>query len=453
MNMPGKLSEVPLSAYGQASSVLSPVGRMMAQFAADFRDGIDINLGVGYVSEEAIPYEEVAEAFAAIRQDPRRYRVPLNYGGPAGSPNLIASIRRFLVENRIGDLTPEILADRQIIIGPSGASSILEGLAEVIAPGIVITSDPRYYIYCEVLDRHGFQVVAIPEDSSGLNPHLLAETIEGLGSRAEEIRFFYVVTVNNPTCRILPSDRRQAIVACAERLSHQLGRKVPVVFDAAYEFLIHDPDLPRPKSPFHYDHLGLVYEVGTLSKIVAPALRIGFMIGPRGPLMDALVQHTCDVGFSAPLFCQEIASYLLDREGPERLKEVHTVYRERALITRAAIEKYLAWALEDLSGGQAGFYFYLTFREVETTEDSLFFRYLTRTTGDPEIDGPSECRHPRVIYLPGQFCVDPNGTLREIGRRQLRISYAYEEISRIEQGIALMGEAVRYSLSRAVAKA
>jgi len=448
--MPGKLSDIPLSAYGRASSVLSPVGRMMAQFAADFRDGIDINLGVGYVSEEAIPYEEVAEAFAAIRQDPRRYRVPLNYGGPAGSPNLIASLRRFLVENRIGDLTPEILSDRQIIIGPSGASSILEGLAEVIAPGIVITSDPRYYIYCEVLERHGFQVVAVPEDSSGLNPYLLAETIEGLGSRAEEIRFFYVVTVNNPTCRILPSERRAAIVACAEKLSCRLGRKVPVVFDAAYEFLIHDPDLPRPKSPFHYDPLGLVYEVGTLSKIVAPALRIGFMIGPPGPIMDALVQHTCDVGFSAPLFCQEIASYLLDQAGAARLKEVQAVYRERALATQKAIEKHLGWALEDISGGQAGFYFYLTFREVETTEDSLFFRYLTRTTGDPQIDGPSDGRYPRVVYLPGQFCVDPKGSLREIGRRQLRISYAYEELSRIVQGIALMGEAVQYCLKRVI---
>jgi 2-aminoadipate transaminase len=448
MDMPENLYDVHLSAYGHSSSILSPVGRMMAQFAADFRDGVDINLGVGYVSEEAIPYEEVAEAFLAIRRDPRRYRVPLNYGGPAGSPNLIASIKRFLLENRVGDLTAEILGDRQIIIGPSGASSILEGLAEVIAPGIVITSDPRYYIYCEVLQRHGFEVVSVPEDPFGLNPQSLVETIKGLGSRAEEVRFFYVVTVNNPTCRILPSERRAAIVACAEELSYRLGRKVPVVFDAAYELLLHDPGVARPNSPFHYDRLGLVYEVGTLSKIVAPALRIGFIIGPRGPLMDALVQHTCDVGFSAPLFCQEIASYLLDREGPKRLKEVQAVYRQRALGARAAIEKYLGWALEDLSGGQAGFYFYLTFREIETAEGSLFFRYLTRTIGDPEIDGPPDRRHPRVMYLPGQFCVDPNGSLREVGRRQLRISYGYEEPSRIEEGIALMGEAARYSLSR-----
>lgn len=449
MRISGELRPVPLSSYGQKSCVLSPAGRMMAEFAADFRDGVDINLGVGYVSEEAIPYEEVGEAFRAICGDPTRYRVPLNYGGPAGSPNLIRSIRRFLVENRIGDLTEEILSARQIIIGPSGASSLLEGLAEVLPPGIVLTSDPRYYIYCEVLERHGFEVVAIPEDAEGLDAAALEDAVRALGPRAQEIRFLYVVTVNNPTCRVLTTKRRAAIVAVAEELSQKLGHQVPVVFDAAYEMLIHDPELPRPCSPMHFDRWGLVYEVGTLSKVVAPALRIGFMIGPPGPLMDALVQHTCDVGFSAPLFCQEIASYLLDREGPRRLEEVRQVYRQRAEVARRAIERWLAWALEDLSGGQAGFYYYLTFREIETSEGSPFYRYLTRTTGDWQVDGPPERRNPRVIYLPGQFCVDPRGKLVEKGRRQLRISYAYEELPQIERGIELMGEAAHFALKEA----
>lgn len=446
MSQPSCVADVPLSPYGAASSVLSPVGRMMAQFAADFRDGIDINLGVGYVSEEAIPYDEVAEAFAAIRRDPSRYRVPLNYGGPAGSPNLIRSLRRFLVNNHIGDLTEEVLDRNRIIVGPSGASSLLEALAEVLPPGIVITSDPRYYIYCEVLERHGFEVVAVPEDDAGINTEALRAEVESLGPRAAQIRFFYVVTVNNPTCRVLMTERRAALVQIAEDLSRRLGHKVPVVFDAAYEMLIHDPAFPRPQSALCFDHLGLVYEVGTLSKIVAPALRIGFMIGPPGRLMDALVQHTCDVGFSAPLFAQEIASFLLDHQGEARLAEVQAVYRHRAQATRQAIDRHLAWALADVSGGQAGFYYYLTFREVETAEDSPFFRYLTRSTGDPEIDGPTANPRPRVFYLPGEHCVDPRGKLRQLGRRQLRISYAYEELNRIEEGIRLMAEATRYAL-------
>ncbi|MCS7238186.1 MAG: PLP-dependent aminotransferase family protein [Thermoguttaceae bacterium] len=440
-----KISEVPLSSYGRLSSVLSPVGRMMAQFAADFRDGVDINLGVGYVSEEAIPYEEVAEAFAAIRRDPARYRVPLNYGGPAGSPNLIRSLRRFLLQNHIGELTSEILDRYRIIIGASGASSLLEGVAEVLPPGIVITSDPRYYIYCEILERHGYEVLAVPEDKEGISPEAVEAELARLGDRVGDVRFFYVVTVNNPTCRVLTTSRRAAIVAIAEKLSQQLGHKVPVIFDGAYELLIHEPGFPRPWSPLHFDRLGIVYEVGTLSKIVAPALRIGFMIGPPGPLMDALVQHTCDVGFSAPLFAQEIASYLLDHKGDKRLEEVRSVYRHRALVARQAIERHLGWALAEISGGEAGFYYFLTFKDVNTGEASPFFRFLTRSTGDPAIDGPEGEPLPRVFYLPGEHCVDPHGKLRELGQRQLRISYAYEDLSRIEEGLRLMGEAARYA--------
>ena len=63
-----------------------------------------------------------------------------------------------------------------------------------------------------------------------------------------EINF---LTVSNPTCSILSSERRRKIVEIAARLSREQKRKVPVFFDKAYENLIHDPAVPRPATlPF-----------------------------------------------------------------------------------------------------------------------------------------------------------------------------------------------------------
>ena len=94
--------ETRLSRYGQASTSPSPVNRMMAAFARSFRDGVDINLGVGYVNESTIPVGRLNEAMQAVASDGLKYRQAFNYGAPEGSENLIAALRRFLGRTRMG---------------------------------------------------------------------------------------------------------------------------------------------------------------------------------------------------------------------------------------------------------------------------------------------------------------------------------------------------------------
>ncbi len=440
------MDDVLLSTYGSLSSSPSPVNHMMASFAADFRDGCDINLGVGYVNERTIPDTRVCEAVAYVLNHPAVYRQALNYGGPSGSQNLIDSIKAFLVKRAIGGLTSEILDRQALIIGANGATSILDALSDVLPAGIVITSDPMYYIYTNALARKGFDILTVPEDAEGLSAEILKQKLQSLGERKRSIAFIYTVTVNNPTCTILSNARRAKLVDIATRLSRELGRKVPLVFDQAYEFLIHDPAVEAPRSGLLDDELGIVYEIGTLSKILAPGLRIGYLMGAPGPFVNALVQRTSDVGFSAPLINQEIASYLIDRHVAEQRDRVNAGYREKAARTRQSIEHHLGGNLAACTGGQAGFYYYLTFADIHTNTASRFFRFLARTTGDPAIDGPPNEKHPRVVYIPGEYCVHPQGDLAQIGNRQLRLSYGFEETDRIDEALGHMKEAADYAL-------
>lgn len=402
----------------------------MASFARGFRDGVDINLGVGYVNEKTIPVAWLTEAMQAVAANGARYRQAFNYGSPEGSPNLIASLRRFLSGPGIGGLDTDTLARKRLVIGPCGATSVLDALTEVLAPGIVVTSDPAYYIYTDALQRKGFEVLAVPEDAEGIGLEALDRKLAELGDRANAISFFYVVTVNNPSCTILSNARRRALFDVAAKLSRQQRRRIPIFFDLAYELLLHDPQAEPFASVLPADDLDIAYEIGTLSKVLAPGMRIGYLLGPRDTLMSAMVQKTSDAGFSAPLFVQEMASYILDERIAAQLCAVKAGYREKALAVRAGMERSLGPFLAECRGGSAGFYFYLTFECVETHPESAFFRCLTRTSGEP-----------RVIYIPGEYCVHPRGDLADIGRRQLRLSYGFEDVPQILQALEWMRQA------------
>ena len=440
------IRDVLLSDYGKASSIPSPVNQLMTDFAVGFRDGRDINLGVGYVNERTIPHQQIQHACAAVLAHPQKYRASLNYGGAQGSPNLIASLKRFHIENRIGGVTEQTLKRRDIVIGANGATSLLESITHLLPAGIVLTADPMYYIYCNDLGRKGFSVIAIPEDDEGLDTERLRTKLRTLGNEKAAIRFFYVVTVNNPTCTILSNTRKRELVDIVTRLSHDVGRKIPIFFDNAYRDLVHDSAIEPLESALCYDTLGIVYEIGTLSKILAPGLRIGYLIGPKGRLLDSVIQRTSDIGFSAPLINQEIASYLLDHGIEAQIQKVNKDYHQKAKAVKTWIAESLGANVQECRGGSAGFYYYLTLANVATDTTSDFFKFLTRTTGRTEIDGPLDSQHPKVIYIPGEHCVHPDGEMVEVGKRQLRISYGFEELPQIHAALKHMKSAVAYSI-------
>lgn len=438
---------VALSDYGARATTPSPVNQMMASFAADFRDGVDINLGVGYVNEKTIPQDGIVDALRTVSRTPEAYRQTWNYGGSQGSAALTGALRRFILR-RSPELTEEVLSDRAIIVGACGASSLLDAIADVVQPGIVITSDPMYYIYTDALARKGFQLLPVPEQNGSVDVDGVAEAVAALGDDAARVSFFYFVNVNNPSCAILGNDARRDLVELVTGFSREQRRAVPLVIDRAYDLLAHDPDLPAIESALPHDPDGLVYEIGTLSKILAPSLRVGYLVGARGPFMDALVQRACDMGLCGSVTNQDVAAWWLDHGIDEQIAGVNAGYREKAKVVGEALREKIGEHIETCAGGRAGFYYYLTLRDVATHPGSPLFRFLTRTTGEAGVDGGPGNPNPRVVYIPGTYCVHPGGACVASGRRQLRLSYGYEEPETILRALDLIREGVAYARAR-----
>ncbi len=438
-----KLCPPTFSDYAKNSLQPSPVAQMTADFASTFRDDIDINLGVGYVNEETIPSGIIAEEFANVLKMTEEHRMPLNYGGPQGSANLIRAIRDQLAAENNG-LTKDIINQLEIIIGANGATSILDALAEIFAPGIVITADPYYYIYCNTLKRKSFEIITVPEDNQGMPPQELDRHLTNLGSAISQVRFIYIVTINNPSGVALSNERREELLRVVEKHSRSCGKELPLIFDCAYDSLNHS--MPERTSALGITAEIPVFEISTYSKVFAPALRIGYITGRKHQLLELITQKMSDIGFSNSLVMQETTARLIRHHLKKQRKKVNSGYRCKAQVIRREIDRQLAPWLERLDGGEGGFYFYLTFKNLETCPGSDFYNFLTRSTGNPALDNDTNGQNlPKVVYIPGEFCVNPDGEMVKEGRRQLRISYGFEESEKILQAISIMAQACEYS--------
>ena len=102
-----------LSEFGTKSLIPSPINQMTASFSKDFRQGVDINLGVGYVNDETIPHEKLQQCLQYVLNYTELYKNALNYGSAEGSANLIHALRNYYRENNIGSIPPSLLEKKK----------------------------------------------------------------------------------------------------------------------------------------------------------------------------------------------------------------------------------------------------------------------------------------------------------------------------------------------------
>ncbi|HBK06170.1 MAG TPA: aminotransferase, partial [Acetobacteraceae bacterium] len=141
------------------------------------------------------------------------------------------------------------------------------------------------------LARFGINVVGIPLDGDGMRMDILAHVLADLKHRGVTPKYIYTIpTVQNPTGTIMPQARRTELINLAE----QYG--VPIFEDDCYADLIWDGR--RPPALYAMSGTGNVIHIGSFSKSVAPALRVGFIVAPWNILSRMLALKT-DAGSGA----------------------------------------------------------------------------------------------------------------------------------------------------------
>lgn len=231
------------------------------------RDDV-LSLAGGLPAVDQLPRERIAEATARALAAP----AAVQYGETAG----LAVLREVVATHetaRIG--RPVATAD---VVVTSGSQQALDLLARAtLDPGdVVVVEDPAYVGALQVFQAAGAQLHGVPVDADGMAVDTL-ETWLAAGLRPTLVHS--VTSFHNPRAVTLSQPRRARLAALADRYGFLL------VEDDPYGLLSFAGPPPRPLAA----HGGRVVRLGSASKILAPALRVGWLVGP--PEIAAAVER------------------------------------------------------------------------------------------------------------------------------------------------------------------
>ncbi|MFE3545056.1 PLP-dependent aminotransferase family protein [Nocardia sp. NPDC059177] len=276
-----------------------------------------ISLAGGLPDAELMPGERIAAATAAALADPAVLQYTESPGWPA-----LRAVLAARESARIGRTVPV-----EEVFVTHGSQQALSLLAEVLLdPGaLVIVEDPAYVGALQVFRAAGARIAAVPLDGDGLRVDLLEELLAA-GERPAVVHT--VSNFHNPGGVTLAPERRRRLAELAE--AHGFW----IIEDDPYGELWFDQPAPAPVAAYSSQ----VIRLSSVSKILAPALRVGWMTAPdRVCRAVELLKQGADLCGSA-LTQQTAATLLTDTEWlAAHIKSVRARYAARARALVAAV--------------------------------------------------------------------------------------------------------------------
>lgn len=287
--------------------------------AMSTRPGL-LSFALGLPAAELFPAEAYGEALARVlRDDPRA----MQYGPQARA--MKTHVVRLMAERGVA-------CDESQVFITAGAQQGMNLLARLLldAGGRVVTEEVCYTGFLQVVEPYGPELLTVPTDPlTGMDLDALEALLGGGG---EPPAFVYVVADgSNPLGVSLSREKRARLVGLARRYG------VPVMEDDPYGFLSY---VAAPEPPLRALDAEWVFYVGSFSKVLAPALRAGWLVVPEWLVPKlSIVKEASDID-TATLAQRAVAAYLDAGHLPAHLAVLRREYGRRRDAMLAALAEH-----------------------------------------------------------------------------------------------------------------
>ena len=297
--------------------------------------------------------------------------------------------------------------DPALVLITTGSQQGLDLIAKVLIDegSRVLVETPTYLGALQAFTPMEPEIVSVACDDDGVD-------IADLAAKAADARFFYVLpNFQNPTGRTMPEARRAALSAEAARLN------LPLVEDNPYGDLWFDTPPPLPLTARNPE--GCIY-LGSFSKVLAPGLRLGFMVAPAS-IFPKLLQAKQAADLHSPGFNQRLVAEVMKDGFLERhVPTIRTLYKAQRDAMLDAMSREMPEGVE------------------WNTPAGGMFLWVRLPEGVNAIELLPKAVERNVAFVPGwAFYADQPDT------RTLRLSFVTSSVAQINIGIAALAAAIR----------
>ncbi|HEX7432703.1 MAG TPA: PLP-dependent aminotransferase family protein [Anaerolineaceae bacterium] len=372
-----------------------------------------ISFGGGLPSPDVFPLERIRLACDRILSEQAAY--VLQYGTTEGYLPLREMLAGFAARHGINVTAENVLMT-------SGSQQALDLLGKIfINPGDrILVETPTYLGALQAWNAYGAEYVSVHSDEQGIDPDSLEKEL-----RCGAKLLYVIPNFQNPTGMTIPFERRKRIIELAD----QFG--VPIIEDDPYGQLRFEGDPITPilamdskarNSGTAYYRGNVIY-LSTFSKIMAPGIRLAWVIAPP-EVIRKLVMAKQGADLNTSTLNQALA-YEVGRDGfiDQHVNLIRKVYKNRRDVMLDALTEFMPEGVRWTHPLGGLFLWTILPEKIDTA--NLLKKAIQR----------------KVAFVPGAS-FHPNGG----GHNTMRLNFSYSNQEKIIEGISRLGGVVKESL-------